>query len=60
MLTHFTQLGATARCRLFNHLPGVIDPRGPAEMVGAALGATLYMPATRAQLARDLGKAAER
>ena len=60
MLTHFTQLGATARCRLFNHLPGVIDPRGPAEMVGAALGATLYMPATRAQLARDLGMAAER
>lgn len=60
MHTHFTQLGERARSRLFSQPPGTVDPRDSAELVGAALGATLYMPATRPDLAEDLRKAAAR
>src|SRR4051794_8502989 len=60
MQTHFTQLGRAARARLFSQQPDVIDPQGPAELVGSGLGATLYMPATREHLATDLLRAADR
>lgn len=60
MHTHFAQLGSPARQRLFSRAPEAIDPQGRAEDVGAGLGATLYMPATRARLAADLTKAAAR
>lgn len=59
-VTHFAHLGDAARARLFAVPPGPVDPTGPAAFVGAGLGATLYMPATRPHLAQDLAKAASR
>lgn len=60
MYTHFAHLTQAARSRLFSKVPGSIDPHGSAAAVGAGLGATLYMPATRKHLAQDLMGAAER
>lgn len=60
MVTHFAQLSDSARSRLFAQAPQPLELDGPAEAVGAGLGATLYMPATRPDLARDLAKAAAR
>lgn len=60
MQAHFAHLGPRARDRLFGQWPQELDHNGPAADVGAAFGATLYMPATRRHLARDLTKAARR
>lgn len=60
MHTHFAQLTDADRHRLFSRAPHPVNPHGPAEEVGAALGATLYMPATRQALAQDMTKAAAR
>ena len=53
-MLHFHQLTDDTRARLFAHPPRSFDADTPVGDLGAALGATLYMPATRPRLARDL------
>lgn len=50
-LRHFHQLSAETRERLFHHPPQPFDRTTPRERLAYALGATLYIPATRADLA---------
>jgi len=53
-MRHFDDLDPATRGRLFAHLPESFDRHGPVETLAVALGATLYMPATRRGLAQDL------
>lgn len=55
-MQHFRHLDADVLDRLFLHPPQPIDPSGDTEVVAAALGATLYMPANRNDLAKTLVK----
>ncbi len=55
-MQHFRHLDASVLGRLFLHPPQHVDPAGDADTVAAALGATLYMPATRSDLAETLVK----
>ena len=57
---HFSQLDAETRQRLFLHEPVSFDRDSPPEVLSAALGATLYSPATRPNLVQDIRKQAAR
>ncbi|WP_336672087.1 HpcH/HpaI aldolase/citrate lyase family protein [Tsukamurella sp. USMM236] len=48
---HFDQLPEEVRARLFHRPPQPFDRSAPREQLAHALGATLYVPATRADLA---------
>jgi citrate lyase beta subunit len=53
---HFDNLDAVERKRLFQQEPGSIDHTSTPEILGAALGATLYVPAIRPDLVGDIAK----
>ncbi|MFF8829364.1 HpcH/HpaI aldolase/citrate lyase family protein [Streptomyces sp. NPDC015131] len=55
-MRHFGHIPATARAGLFHREPGAFDAGSPARVLAAALGATLYSPATRPRLADDVLK----
>ncbi|MER7050027.1 HpcH/HpaI aldolase/citrate lyase family protein [Streptomyces jumonjinensis] len=55
-MRHFGQLSAAARDRLFHREPSEFTADSSARMLAAALGATLYSPATRPKLADDVLK----
>ena len=57
-MRHFGFLAPDERARLFLHAPREFDADSGAERVGAALGATLYCPATRPRLAHDIARRA--
>ncbi|MGW2559807.1 HpcH/HpaI aldolase/citrate lyase family protein [Streptomyces sp. NPDC001514] len=59
-MRHFGHIPATARKELFHKEPCEFDAGSPARMLSAALGATLYSPATRPRLADDILKQAAR
>lgn len=58
-MRHFRDLPEPALQRLFAHPPQRFDAGSDPEEIGIALGATLYMPATRPTLARDLARQGE-
>ncbi|HET6878150.1 MAG TPA: HpcH/HpaI aldolase/citrate lyase family protein [Jatrophihabitans sp.] len=53
-MRHFEFLADDDRKRLFLHPPAPFSVADDADLVGVALGATLYCPATRSTLARDV------
>jgi citrate lyase beta subunit len=53
---HFRHLDGAVLDRLFLHAPEKIDTAGDLGLVAVGLGATLYMPATRADLTETLIK----
>ncbi|MDQ2757082.1 MAG: HpcH/HpaI aldolase/citrate lyase family protein [Actinomycetota bacterium] len=53
-MQHFHHLTEPVRRGLFAHPPEVFDASSPRHDVGTALGATLYLPATRPHLVDDL------
>ncbi|WP_072805043.1 HpcH/HpaI aldolase/citrate lyase family protein [Rhodococcoides yunnanense] len=55
-MQHFRHLDAAVHTALFFAAPEPIDPSGDITSVATALGATLYMPATRADLTDTLVK----
>ncbi|MGC0377558.1 HpcH/HpaI aldolase/citrate lyase family protein [Streptomyces sp. SAI-229] len=55
-MRHFGHLAPAVRKRLFYREPGEFTPDSPARLLSAALGATLYSPATRPRLADDIVK----
>ncbi|SNT17038.1 HpcH/HpaI aldolase/citrate lyase family protein [Rhodococcoides kyotonense] len=55
-MQHFRHLDAAVHAKLFFRPPEDIDPAGDISSVATALGATLYMPATRADLRATLVK----
>ncbi|WP_330304288.1 MULTISPECIES: HpcH/HpaI aldolase/citrate lyase family protein [unclassified Streptomyces] len=57
-MRHFGHIAPEERQRLFFREPGVFTADSPARVLSAALGATLYSPATRPQLADDIVKQA--
>lgn len=57
-MRHFGQISPTVRKDLFHQEPAEFTAASPAATLAAALGATLYSPATRPQLARDIRKQA--
>lgn len=59
-MRHFGHIPPTARQGLFHQEPGEFTAASPARMLSAALGATLYSPATRPRLADDVVKLAGR
>ncbi|WP_134031704.1 HpcH/HpaI aldolase/citrate lyase family protein [Streptomyces bluensis] len=59
-MRHFRHLAPEERQRLFHQEPGFFTADSPARVLAAALGATLYSPATRARLADDVVKQAGR
>ncbi|MET4926086.1 HpcH/HpaI aldolase/citrate lyase family protein [Streptomyces sp. PSRA5] len=59
-MRHFGHIPPTARQALFHREPGEFTSASPARMLSAALGATLYSPATRPRLAEDVVKLAGR
>ncbi|GAA2581345.1 HpcH/HpaI aldolase/citrate lyase family protein [Streptomyces violaceus] len=59
-MRHFGQIAPETRKRLFHREPCVFTPGSPARLLAAALGATLYSPATRPRLADDVLKQAGR
>jgi citrate lyase beta subunit len=59
-MRHFGHVAPETRKRLFFREPGVFTPDSPARLLAAALGATLYSPATRPRLADDVLKQAGR
>lgn len=59
-MRHFDHLGAAGIDRLFARPPGVFGRGSAREGLAMALGATLYMPATRPSLAEDLTRQAAR
>lgn len=59
-MRHFGHVAPEVRKRLFFREPGVFTPDSPARLLAAALGATLYSPATRPRLADDVLKQAGR
>jgi citrate lyase beta subunit len=59
-MRHFGHVAPEGRKRLFHREPCVFTPDSPARLLSAALGATLYSPATRPQLADDVLKQAGR
>ncbi|MBC9724106.1 HpcH/HpaI aldolase/citrate lyase family protein [Streptomyces sp. TRM68367] len=52
-MRHFGHIAPEARKRLFHQEPCEFTPDSPARLLSAALGATLYSPATRPRLADD-------
>lgn len=59
-MRHFGHIAPAVRKRLFHQEPGEFTHDSPARMLSAALGATLYSPATRPRLADDVVKQAGR
>ena len=59
-MRHFGHIAPEVRQRLFHREPSDFTADSPARMLAAALGATLYSPATRPQLADDIVKQAGR
>ncbi|MFB7312370.1 HpcH/HpaI aldolase/citrate lyase family protein [Streptomyces sp. NPDC056192] len=59
-MRHFGHISPAARKALFHREPGEFGAGSPARMLSAALGATLYSPATRPRLADDIVKQAGR
>lgn len=59
-MRHFGHIAPEQRQRLFYREPGAFDADSPARVLAAALGATLYSPATRERLADDVVKQAGR
>lgn len=55
-MRHFAFLADDERARLFLHAPQDFGVDDTLEQVGTAMGATLYCPATRPQLAADVVK----
>ena len=55
-MRHFGHIAPEERQRLFYREPSVFTAESPARVLAAALGATLYSPATRPQLADDIIK----
>ncbi|WP_186777263.1 HpcH/HpaI aldolase/citrate lyase family protein [Streptomyces salinarius] len=55
-MRHFGQIAPDARKRLFHQEPCSFTADSPARVLSAALGATLYSPATRPNLADDILK----
>ncbi|MFC8422716.1 HpcH/HpaI aldolase/citrate lyase family protein [Streptomyces sp. PU_AKi4] len=55
-MRHFGHIAPAVRKRLFYREPGEFTPDSPARLLSAALGATLYSPATRPRLADDVVK----
>ncbi|MCT9004053.1 HpcH/HpaI aldolase/citrate lyase family protein [Streptomyces rhizosphaerihabitans] len=55
-MRHFGHVTPEERQRLFHQEPGVFTSESPARILAAALGATLYSPATRPTLADDIVK----
>ncbi|GAA3811343.1 HpcH/HpaI aldolase/citrate lyase family protein [Streptomyces chiangmaiensis] len=59
-MRHFGHIAPEERRRLFHQEPAVFTADSPARVLAVALGATLYSPATRPQLADDVVKQAGR
>ncbi len=59
-MRHFGHLSPEVRQRLFHQEPAEFTADSPARLLSAALGATLYSPATRPHLADDILKQAAR
>ncbi|KOV71112.1 HpcH/HpaI aldolase/citrate lyase family protein [Streptomyces sp. MMG1121] len=57
-MRHFGHIAPEMRQRLFHREPGAFTAGSPARLLAAALGATLYSPATRPRLADDIVKQA--
>lgn len=55
-MRHFGHLAPEVRQRLFHREPCSFDADSSARVLSAALGATLYSPATRPRLAEDILK----
>ncbi|MFB6553081.1 HpcH/HpaI aldolase/citrate lyase family protein [Streptomyces sp. NPDC056405] len=55
-MRHFGQIAPDVRKRLFHQEPCAFTADSPARLLSAALGATLYSPATRPRLADDILK----
>src|ERR1700712_5003698 len=52
-MRHFAFLDDARRAELFHRLPGYVAPEGDRLQIATGLGATLYSPGTRADLAAD-------
>ncbi|MFC9051363.1 HpcH/HpaI aldolase/citrate lyase family protein [Streptomyces anthocyanicus] len=59
-MRHFGQMAPDVRKRLFHQEPCSFTAESPARLLSAALGATLYSPATRPSLADDILKQSAR
>ncbi|MFF2009126.1 HpcH/HpaI aldolase/citrate lyase family protein [Streptomyces sp. NPDC058195] len=59
-MRHFGHIAPAVKRRLFFREPCEFGPDSPARVLSAALGATLYSPATRPRLADDIIKQAGR
>ncbi|MEU6475430.1 HpcH/HpaI aldolase/citrate lyase family protein [Streptomyces sp. NPDC047017] len=59
-MRHFGHLASEVRQRLFHREPAEFTADSPARLLSAALGATLYSPATRPRLADDIVRQAGR
>ncbi|MEU4032823.1 HpcH/HpaI aldolase/citrate lyase family protein [Streptomyces collinus] len=57
-MRHFGHIAPAERQRLFHQEPCAFTADSPARLLSAALGATLYSPATRPRLADDITKQA--
>ncbi|MFI1763072.1 HpcH/HpaI aldolase/citrate lyase family protein [Streptomyces sp. NPDC020800] len=57
-MRHFGHIAPEVRQRLFHREPSAFSADSPARLLSAALGATLYSPATRPRLADDIVKQA--
>ncbi|MGC0332247.1 citrate lyase beta subunit [Streptomyces sp. SAI-170] len=55
-MRHFGHIAPEVRQRLFHQEPCAFTAGSPARLLSAALGATLYSPATRPRLADDIVK----
>ncbi|MEU3772738.1 HpcH/HpaI aldolase/citrate lyase family protein [Streptomyces sp. NPDC032472] len=59
-MRHFGHISPSVRQDLFHQEPAEFTAASPSRMLAAALGATLYSPATRPALAADIRKQARR
>ncbi|MGA4842258.1 HpcH/HpaI aldolase/citrate lyase family protein [Streptomyces sp. G45] len=59
-MRHFGHIAPEVRSRLFHREPCAFTADSPPQLLAAALGATLYSPATRQRLADDIRKQARR
>lgn len=55
-MRHFDFLGEEQSARLFDRLPENFSADGDRALLAAALGATLYIPGSRPELARDIAR----
>ncbi|GAB3685325.1 HpcH/HpaI aldolase/citrate lyase family protein [Actinocorallia lasiicapitis] len=55
-MRHFDHIDAARRAALFHVQPGGFDRDGDPDVLAIAMGATLYSPATRPNLAADIAK----